>query len=182
MRKEIVIAGSGGQGVQSLGSLLAKILDSKGYFVSLSFSYGPEARGGVSYSNIVIKDSPDDWPEIMQVDIMIALSQNGYNSCLNKTTPESIVIYDSDMVKPSSSLEKQYSVEAVKTATSLGSPIMTNMIMLGAMAPVTGIFSPDDVSKIFKEKISEEDPRLEYIKRGYNLAEARIESPENLKV
>ncbi|GAH94522.1 unnamed protein product [marine sediment metagenome] len=49
MRKEIVIAGFGGQGIQRLGGILAKALDDKGFFISLKSNYGPAARGGVAY-------------------------------------------------------------------------------------------------------------------------------------
>jgi 2-oxoglutarate ferredoxin oxidoreductase subunit gamma len=169
VRKEIVIAGSGGQGIQSIGSLLAKTLDKKGYPLALSFTYGPEARGGKSYSNIVIKDSPDDWPEILQIDILVALSQEGYDSCLNKLSPNSLVIYDADMVKPELSFGRHYAVPAMQTATFAGSKQMVNMVMLGAMAAITELCSAEEFSASLSEETRPSDRRLEFIRDGYNL-------------
>lgn len=168
MRKEIVIGGSGGQGVQSFGNVLAKTLDNKGDLVSLSFNYGPEARGGRSYANIIIKATPDDWPELLQIDILVVLSQPSYDACLDKIHPNSIIVYDKDMVKPAQLACKQYGVPAVETATSLGSTIMTNMVMLGAMASITGICTLDDFVAYFGKNAAT-DKRMEFLKKGYTL-------------
>ena len=168
MRKEIVVGGSGGQGVQSFGNLLAKTLDTKGDLVSLSFNYGPEARGGRSYAHIIIKATPDDWPELLQIDILVVLSQPSYDACLDKLRPESIVIYDTDMVKPAKSACKQYGVPAVETATALGSTIMTNMVMLGAMASITGVCTLDNIIAALGKNAAT-DKRMEFLKKGYTL-------------
>jgi Pyruvate/2-oxoacid:ferredoxin oxidoreductase gamma subunit len=169
VRKEIVLAGTGGQGIQSFGSLLSKILDSKGHMVSLSFNYGPEARGGKSFGNIVIKDSPDDWPEILKIDILVAMSQDGYESCLDKTDSNSIIIYDIEMVKPVSSSGKYYAIPALKTAALIGSTISVNMVMLGAMAAITGLCSLEDFSHALNGNSASPDKRLKFITEGYKL-------------
>jgi len=169
VRKEIVLAGSGGQGIQSFGSLLAKILNNKGHLVSLSFNYGPEARGGKSFGNIVIKESPDDWPEVLRIDILVALSQEGYEASLDKVDSDSIIIFDTEMVKPVSSNGKYYAVPAMKTATQNGSNIMVNMVMLGAMAAITGICSLEDITLALNGKSAIPNKRLKFITEGYNL-------------
>jgi len=67
MRKEIVIAGFGGQGIQRIGKTLAKVLDSRGLLVSLISSYGPEVYGGASSAQGVAKSSLLDWPLVLMV-------------------------------------------------------------------------------------------------------------------
>ncbi len=84
MRKEIVIAGFGEQGIQKLGRILARTLDSKGFLISLASSYGAEARGGNSFSHIVVKESLEDWLGILTIDVLLAMSQGGCNTWINQ--------------------------------------------------------------------------------------------------
>lgn len=152
MRKEIVIAGFGGQGVQSLGRNLAKALDAKGFLVSLKSNYGPEARGGNSFSQVVIKESSEDWPEILMVDILVAMSQEGYNAWISNISSESKVLFDDSLVKTvPASCAGQYPIPATRVANELGMQIVANMVMFGAFAAVAGLLSIDDLAGVIKK-------------------------------
>ena len=171
MRREIVIAGFGGQGIQSLGRTLAKALDSKGFLISLKLNYGPEARGGDSFSQVVVKESLEDWPEVLMVDILVAMSQEGYNAWISKTSLESKVFFDVDMVKtvPLPHV-RQYPIPATKVANELGTQIVANMVMFGAVAAISGLFSLEDLfGGIKKEAGKFSDVNLEAAKEGYKL-------------
>jgi len=170
MRKEIVIAGFGGQGIQRLGGTLAKALDDKGFLVSLKSNYGPEARGGNSFSQVVVKESLEDWPEVLMVDILVAMSQEGYNAWIPKTSSESKVFFDVDMVKIAPSHAHQYPIPATKVASKLGSRIVANMVMFGAVAALTGLFSLEDLFGVIKKEAGKfADVNLEAVKEGYKL-------------
>ena len=171
MRKEIVIAGFGGQGVQRLGRILAKALHDKGFLVSFNSEYGPEARGGLSFSQVVVKESLEDWPEILKVDILAAMSQEGYNAWISKITPESKVLFDDSLVKSVPLLDAhQYPIPASKTANELGSQIVANMVMLGAVAAVTGLLSLEELSEVAKKSTRKfSEVNLEAVERGYKL-------------
>ncbi|MDH5365001.1 MAG: 2-oxoacid:acceptor oxidoreductase family protein [Dehalococcoidia bacterium] len=170
MRKEIVIAGFGGQGIQRLGGTLAKALDDKGFLISLKSNYGPAARGGNSFSQVVIKESLEDWPEVLMVDILVAMSQEGYNAWISKTSLECKVFFDVDMVKIAPSQAHQYPIPATKVANALGSQIVANMVMFGAVVAVTGLFSLEDLFGVIKKEAGKfSEVNLEAVKEGYKL-------------
>lgn len=171
MRKEIVIAGFGGQGIQRLGKTLAKALDDKGFLVSLKSNYGPAARGGGSFSQVVVKESLEDWPEALMVDILVAMSQEGYNAWISKTSLESKVFFDVDMVKTvPPPRAHQYAIPATKVANELGPQIVANMVMFGAVAAVTGLFSLEDLFGVIKKEAGKfSEVNLEAVKEGYKL-------------
>ncbi len=171
MRKEIVIAGFGGQGIQRLGGILAKALDDKGFFISLKSNYGPAARGGNSFSQIVVKESLEDWPEVLMVDILVAMSQEGYNAWISKTSLESKVFFDVDMVKTAPPPHAhQYPIPATKVANKIGPQIVANMVMFGAVAAVTGFFSLENLFGVIKKEAGKfADANLEAVKEGYKL-------------
>jgi 2-oxoglutarate ferredoxin oxidoreductase subunit gamma len=171
VRKEIVIAGVGGQGVQRLGEALAKALHEQGFLVSLKSEYGPEARGGASFSQVVVKESPEDWPEILQVDILVAMAQEGYNAWIHKTTMESIVLFDDSLVESVPLLHtRQYPIPAGKVASELGSQIVANMVMLGAVAAVSGLLALEDIAPVVEKSARKfAGLNLEAVKQGYEL-------------
>ena len=88
MRKEIRIAGFGGQGIVLAGYILGKAFALyDGYDDVMTQSYGPEARGGASSANIVVSDEPIDYPFLQHPDILVALSQEAYTK-FNKTAKQ----------------------------------------------------------------------------------------------
>ncbi len=171
MRKDIVIVGSGGQGVQSLGKILARALDRKGFLVSLKSNYGPEARGGKSFTEVVIKESPDDWPEVMAVDVLVAMSQQGYDAWICKTAPDSQVLFDVDLIKPVPSVyARPYPIPATESANDLGSRIAANMVMLGAVAAITGLVPLETLAEVVEKEIGKAaDVSLKAVESGYRL-------------
>jgi len=161
MRKEIVIAGSGGQGVQSLGGILAKALDSKGFFVSLKSSYGSAVRGGDSFSQVVVKESPEDWSEVLMPDILVAMSQEGYDTWISKISSESEVFFENSLVKTAT------------VANKLGSRIAANMVMLGAIVAITELCSLEDLSSVVRRELGKfADTNLKAVEEGYKLGRA----------
>jgi len=171
VRKEIVIAGSGGQGIQRLGRILARALDSKGLLISLESSYGAEARGGNSFSHVVVKESLEDWPGILTVDVLVAMSQEGYNAWINKTSWQSKVFFDAGSVRTTAPPRgSQYPVPVTKVADELGLRVAANMVMLGAVAAVTRFLSLEELREVIKKEAGKfSDVNLKALKEGYKL-------------
>jgi 2-oxoglutarate ferredoxin oxidoreductase subunit gamma len=171
VRKEIVLAGSGGQGIQTLGRTLARALYNKGFLVSLKSSYGAEARGGASFSQVVIKKSAEDWPEVLTPDFLVAISQEGYNTWIFETSATSKVLFDADVVKiiPMAHVT-QYPIPATRVANQLGGQIVANMVMLGAVAALTGLLSTENLFEALATKSKKSsDVNLKAVKEGYKL-------------
>lgn len=171
MRKEILLSGRGGQGIQLMGEILAKTLDDAGMLISLKSSYGPEAQGGYSFSQIIIKESPEDWPEVMTPDILVTLSQEGYNAWIDKVFPESKVFFDVDLVKTILPAKAEHiPVLATRIADSLGSGIVVNMAMLGAVVAVTGLVPLSTLFEIVKGETGKfADVNLDAVREGYKI-------------
>src|SRR5271157_4991519 len=99
-RTEIRLAGEGGQGMILAGIILAEaaaIYDGKQAVQSQS--YGPEARGGASKSEVIISDGPIDYPKVTQCDALLAMTQEACNKYSHDLKEGGILLVDSDLVK-----------------------------------------------------------------------------------
>jgi len=147
MRKEICIAGFGGQGVALIGYILGKALTLyDDYEAVMTQAYGPEARGGASSANLVVSDEPIDYPFVQHPDIMVALSQEAYTKFRLTAKPGALVLIDEDLVTPFED-DQSYHIPATRLAEELGRRIVANVVMLGFITAVTGITQRPAVEK-----------------------------------
>ena len=142
MRKEIRIAGFGGQGVITMGSILAVaawiIEDLE---VAQTQSYGPEARGGACRTDVVISDEPIDYTKPLALDFFIAMSPSGLEKYWGDVRPgKTVVLVDRTLVnRPPVHDPPVLAVEATRIAEEeFKERVVANMIVLGAMAALTG--------------------------------------------
>ncbi len=147
-RTEIRLAGEGGQGMILAGIILAEaaaIYDSKQAVQTQS--YGPEARGGASKSEVVIATGEIDFPEVLQADILIALSQEAYDKYAKDVKPGGNIIVDSDSVAyaPNDRLIELPVTKLAKETT--GRNITANVVALGALVAVTKIVSKEAIAQ-----------------------------------
>jgi len=152
VRKEIVVVGSGGQGVQTLGRLFALVLNKKGHLSSFKANYGPEARGGNSSAQVVVRESDSDWPETLNVDLLVVMSQEGYRTWLTKIEHNTTIIYDSYLIKDISERKEQYAIPATKIADEMGIVQSANIVMLGAVASLTGLATVKDFEGVIPRR------------------------------
>jgi len=154
-RKEIRIAGFGGQGIVLSGSIVGKaasIYDKR--FASLTQSYGPESRGGSCRAEVVINDVPIDYPYVAGPQVQIILSQEAYAEYGQNAPPGTLVIVDSDLVNiDSSQNSKSLSVPASRMAQELGRVVVANIIMLGFLAAISDIVSCEALKKSILDSI-----------------------------
>ncbi len=154
-RKEIRIAGFGGQGVILSGSILGKaasIYDKR--FASLTQSYGPESRGGSCRAEIIISDVPIDYPYMVSPQVQILLSQEAYAEYGQNAPPGTLVIVDSGLVTIDlSQNSKPLSLPASRMARELGRPVVANIIVLGFLAATSNIVSCESLKKSILDSV-----------------------------
>jgi 2-oxoglutarate ferredoxin oxidoreductase subunit gamma len=154
-RHEVRFGGFGGQGIvlSSVVLGLAAVYDDK--YVVQRASYGSEARGGKCKSEIIISDEEISYPLIDNLQILVILSQQAFDSYINELEPGGLLIVDPDMVD---NIEERKDINilkipAAKTADSLGNRIIANMTMLGALQEKTGMISKESLQKSIKDSV-----------------------------
>ena len=173
MRKEIRIAGFGGQGIVLAGRILGEAAIKSGYKAVQTQSYGPESRGGAARSEVVISDGKIDYPRVTEADILIALSQPGYDKYHDDINNSTIVIADSDLVEGTPKNVKL--VPFTKIADSLGKKIVANIVMLGYLTTKLDMIPKKKMVDTIKDNIPRGTERinLKAFEKGYSLGKKK---------
>lgn len=172
-RKEIRIAGFGGQGVVLSGNIIGKAASifTKGFAV-LTQNYGPESRGGSCTTEVVISDEPIDYPYVIIPQVQIILSQEAYVKYGQNSPPGTLVIVDSDLVRVNAKQKpRPLSIPASRMARKeIGRPIVANIIMLGFLAAKSKIVSAEALRNSVLDSIpaGTEDINTKAFELGYN--------------
>ena len=180
MRYEILVAGMGGQGIilaATVAGAAAAVF--RGLEATMIPSYGPEARGGRVYAQLVISDEEIDYPRVTHADMAIIMSQRAYEEFASIVKPGGKIIYDPDLVEPHDPPEgvRLVPVPATRMAEELGSRISANMVMLGALASITNVVSEGALRKAIEDTVPPETrtPNLKGFERGLQLFRGRPE-------
>jgi len=146
MKKEIRICGFGGQGVILAGFIIGKAASVfQNYQAVQSQSYGPEARGGAARSEVIISDEKIGYPRPLGVDVLLAMSQESFDSYRGDIRDDTIIVVDPDLIKNHDIGRPLHKVHALKIAEELGNKIVTNIVMVGAFTSVSGILKTEAV-------------------------------------
>ncbi len=94
MKDEIIIAGFGGQGVLSMGKILAYAALENDLEVTWMPSYGPEQRGGTANVTVILSDEPISSPVLDTFDTAVILNQQSLDKFESKVKPGGVLIYD----------------------------------------------------------------------------------------
>lgn len=147
-RTEVRMAGEGGQGMILAGIILAEaatIYD--GHNAVQSQSYGPEARGGASKSEVVISAGQIDHPEVLEPDVVVTLSQEAYRKFASTIKPGGLLIVDADKVD-STSAPMAIRLPITKMAfEATGRSITANAVALGVLVGLTGVVTRQALEK-----------------------------------
>lgn len=170
---EIRFGGVGGQGIVLAGRLLgmaAAIYDGK--HAVCTQTYGPEARGGASRADVVISDSPVDYPFVTEADVLAVFFQEAYTKFRSRVKPDGVLIIDSSLVRPSEDDKKVFGIPATKIADELGNRVITNVVMLGYLVGKTGVVSRESVENAIRATVKQKviDIDLKAFDAGYSLA------------
>ncbi|MHB9072109.1 MAG: 2-oxoacid:acceptor oxidoreductase family protein [Desulfobaccales bacterium] len=146
-RYEIRLAGSGGQGLILAGIILAEaagVYDGK--FVCQTQSYGPEARGGASKTEVVISDEEIDYPKAIQPDVLLAMNQKSLDAYSGDLKPGGALLVDADLVTEVP-LSQAVAVPFTRIAREeLGKTMVANIVALGALAQLTNAVSLESLT------------------------------------
>jgi 2-oxoglutarate ferredoxin oxidoreductase subunit gamma len=171
---EVRLSGSGGQGLLLAGIILAEGAINDGKNAVQTQSYGPEARGGASKSEVIIADEMIDFPKVRNCDILLALTQKSYEQYSEGLKDDGILIIDSSVKIGETGNKKVYSVPILDTAAKdLGKPMVTNIVALGAIVEVTKIITKESLEKAVLARVPKgtEDLNRRALSMGYKIAE-----------
>jgi 2-oxoglutarate ferredoxin oxidoreductase subunit gamma len=178
MEKRIIITGFGGQGIILAGRIVGKsaALGDK-LESSLVQSYGPESRGGACSVQVTIADSQIYYPYINSPDILVCMSQAGYDKYREQLRKETVLIVDQDLVKPTKNSDF-FAIPATRFAEEMGLKMMANIIMIGFFAGITEAVSMESA----KETVTQSVPiktvgiNLKAFERGWEYAKSTLKS------
>ncbi|MCK9612455.1 MAG: 2-oxoacid:acceptor oxidoreductase family protein [Bacteroidales bacterium] len=149
MTEEIIIAGFGGQGVLSMGKILAYSGVMQNKEVSWMPSYGPEMRGGTANVTVIVSDERVSSPILTVFDTAIILNQQSMDKFEKSVKPGGLLIYDGNGITrhPERKDINIYRVDAAEEASKLGMNKVFNMMVLGAYLKIKPIISPEYIRK-----------------------------------
>jgi 2-oxoglutarate ferredoxin oxidoreductase subunit gamma len=175
-RCEIRLSGAGGQGLLLAGKIIAEaaaIYDGK--LATQAQSYGPEARGGASKSDVVISDEDIDYPVATNLDLLLALTQEAVEAYADDVKAGGIVLVDSDLVE--SVPEGEFRVVglpiAAKARDVVGKGVTANLVAVGIIAGLTSVVSAGSIESAIRARVPRgtEDSSLKAFRVGLEMAE-----------
>lgn len=157
MTEEIIIAGFGGQGVLSMGKIMAYSAVMQDMEVSWMPSYGPEMRGGTANVTVIISSERISSPIIRNFDTAIILNQQSLDKFENAVKPGGVLIYDGNGITrhPERKDITVYRVDAAEEAARMKSSKTFNMIVLGGFIKVRPVIRLENVIKGLKKSLPE---------------------------
>jgi len=162
MTEEIIIAGFGGQGVLSMGKILAYSGIMQDQEVSWMPSYGPEMRGGTANVNVILSDERISSPILNYFDTAIILNQQSMDKFEKAVKPGGLLLYDDNgVIRPPKRTDiKIVIISGAKKASEMGNSKIANMIILGAFLKLKPIVKLENVIKGLKKSLPERHHHL----------------------
>lgn len=171
MKKEIIISGFGGQGVLSMGKILAYSGLMEGKEVTWMPAYGPEQRGGTANVTVVVSDERIASPVLSKYDIAIVLNQPSLDKFQPRVKPGGIIFYEENgIINPPTRTDiKCYKISAMEKAAEMKNSKVFNMIVLGALLKACPVISTNGLQCSLKKSLPE---------RYHHLIPANMEAVE----
>ncbi len=157
MTEEIIIAGFGGQGVLSMGKIMAYSGIMQDMEVSWMPSYGPEMRGGTANVIVILSENRISSPIIRTFDTAIILNQQSMDKFEQSVKPGGTLIYDGNGITRHPEREDItiYQIDAAGEASKMKSAKTFNMIVLGSFIKVKPIVKLENVLLGLKKSLPE---------------------------
>ena len=180
MLKQIIITGFGGQGIVMAGRIVGKAAaigdKHESTFVQ---SYGPESRGGASNVQVTISDTQIYYPYIQQADILVGMSQPGYEKYRDQLKEDGILIVDQDLVTPEG-ITDYFAIPCMRFAEEMGLTLMANIIIIGFFTAVTGVISLSAARNTVAESVPKKtiEINLKAFERGWEFAQVTLKARE----
>lgn len=183
---KIVLAGEGGQGVQSVANILVEAAYEEGKEALYIPNFGVEQRGGVSVAYVQISEEPIGSPKFKIADIIIALSDRAVRRTKKYVNEDTLFVYDSAIKGVENDLPKNakriIGIPAIDVANEELHPRVFNVIILGAVIGMTGVVTLEQAKAAIDKKLGykfEQDPKLrelnfKALERGVELVKDQI--------
>lgn len=164
---KIVMAGEGGQGVQSVAEIIAEAANEEGKECLYIPNFGVEQRGGVSVAFVQISDESIGAPKFNTGDIVVALSDRAFYRTKQYVGPQTIFVYDTSIDIPQEALPTNAArilgIPAVEISKNELHPRVFNIIIMGAVVGATSVISREDAKRAIEHKLGakfEKQPKL----------------------
>jgi 2-oxoglutarate ferredoxin oxidoreductase subunit gamma len=184
-RYEIRLSGSGGQGLILMGIILAEAIGIyDGKYVAQTQSYGPEARGGSSKSEVIVSDEEIDYPKAIRLDLLLAMNQKSCDEFYPDLKAEGLLIVDSTFVTQIPT-PKAFQIPFTRLAREkFGREMVANIIALGALSQLTPIVSAKAVEAAVLARVPKGTEKLnrDALKAGMNAAKRAKKAWTELEV
>ncbi len=144
--RRLKFSGFGGQGVLSLGLVVAEAAGRAGRYVSWFPSYGPEQRGGAASCSVVMGGQEIGSPAVEEPDVLVAMNQPSLERFLPTVRPGGRVLYEASIpleVKPPAGVTV-LAFPAMRIAGDLGVPKAANTALLGALMELGWVEVPEE--------------------------------------
>ena len=157
MKKEIIISGFGGQGVLSMGKILAYSGLMENKEVTWMPAYGPEQRGGTANVTVIVSDTRISSPILSHYDVAIVLNQPSLDRFEEKVKPGGILIYDGfGIINPPTRKDiNVYRIDAMDKAADMKNAKVFNMIVLGGLLKVCPVVSTEGLHSALLKSLPE---------------------------
>lgn len=173
-RFEIRLSGSGGQGMILGAVILSEAIGGDGTKnVSQTQSYGPEARGGASKSDVVVSQNQIFYPKAMKLDLLLAMTQESLDSYYKDLKEGGTLIIDNVLVTDVPT-ENYYGLPFTRLAREeAGHVMVANVIALGAIAALTGVVDKETLinAVLARAPRGTEDKNRKAVEIGFREAE-----------
>jgi 2-oxoglutarate ferredoxin oxidoreductase subunit gamma len=172
-RCEIRLAGTGGQGVILAGILLAEAAVRDGRNVAQTQSYGPEARGGASRSEVVIADGEIDYPKVLKPNVTLCMSQEACDRYGRQSVKGGLLILDEDHVARAPTTRAVTLPLTTLARREAGHEVAANVVALGLLAGLTGVVSREALEEAVRARAPRGTTQinLRALSTGYEAAE-----------
>jgi len=172
-RYEIRLSGSGGQGLILMGIILAEAIGIyDGKYVAQTQSYGPEARGGSSKSEVVVSDEEIDYPKTIKLDLLLAMNQKSCDEFYPDLKPDGLLIVDSTFVTQLPT-PKAFQISFTRMAREkFKREVVANIIALGALSHLSPIVTPKAIEAAVLARVPRGTEKLnrDALRAGMNAA------------
>ena len=171
MEQSILLGGFGGQGVQTLGKLLAYTANDAGKSVTFYPAYGGEMRGGTSNCTVVVSDRRIGAPARNLCDFVLVLNEPSFRRFEPRVKPGGTLLVNSSLVKETSSradIQVQY-LPLSELAETVGSNRAVNIILYGYFVGLTHMFSKEDAQRTLQERLGKKKEFADMNNRAFEL-------------
>ncbi len=154
-RHELVLAGSGGQGLVLSGILLAEAAIAEGRNVVQTQSYGIATRGGLSLAEVIVDQDEILFQQVRTPDCVLALTEEAlrkYEAWAERGVP---ILYDSTLAqeRPGANF---LACPFTRIASELGNPGSVNILALGALIALTTVVAPATMEELLRARFEGE--------------------------